>query len=172
MLGERDLKALGGRVAEQMKISTRHAQRLINIAGLPMGIQKAYSAGRLKLVDADRVSRLDRHIQRQVAGAIEAGGDPAGIVAVHLAAPSRAVRPDVAYERLVAELQRGLDALAGREDAIRRSITDIEGDLRLLERFGVFRRRLEPMLAGRLDEFRRDLEALTQEFDGGGPVDG
>ena len=82
-----------GRVAKQMDPFPR-MRNVSNISSIPMPIQRVYSAGRLKLVDADQVSRLDRRVQQRIAGEIEAGGDPAEIVARHLAALKRPVKPD------------------------------------------------------------------------------
>ena len=69
-------------------------QRLLNISSLPMPIQRAYSARRITVVNADKVSRPRRSVQRQVVAEIEAGGDPAEIVAPHLAAVKRPIKPE------------------------------------------------------------------------------
>jgi ParB/RepB/Spo0J family partition protein len=98
-----ELKALCGCVAEQMRLSPRHAQRLINISTIPIQIQRAYSAGQLPLVDADRVSRLGPGTQGQIARSIEDGGNPARIVAPHLPEQARKVKPRDAYKQLIVD---------------------------------------------------------------------
>ena len=170
-LGDGELKTLCGRVAEKMGISSRHAQRLLNIACIPMPIQRAYSSGQLKLVDADQVSRLDGRVQRRIAEAIEAGGDPAEIVAPHLVALKRPVKPEDAYERLIAELDRGLDALEGREEQVRTSSFGVEGELQLFERFDGFHRTVATIRTRRLEKYRCDVEEFIRERGPGGAVD-
>jgi ParB family chromosome partitioning protein len=166
-----ELKSLCGPVAEQMVRSPRHAQRLISISGLPMPIQKAFSVGKIKVEAADRVSRLPGRIQQRIVEEIEAGGDPAEIVARYLPKSARKVRPDDAYERLVAELFRGLDALEGREEEIRRSASEIRSDLEAFERFGHFREIVVPMLVRRREESERAWKEATATFGRGDNTD-
>jgi hypothetical protein len=144
--------------------SSRHAQRLINILTAPMAVQQAVSRGLLPVVEADGVSRLGWTKQLQIAREIEAGGDPAEIVAPYLAARKRPARPDDAFERLMAAVERGLDGLEGSEDQIRPSISDIGAVLRILERFKHFSETLAPILTHRFEEYERDRRKVMAEL--------
>ncbi len=171
-LFEHEMKALCGRLADKMRLSRRNVQRLLNISGIPMPIQHAHSAKRLKLVDADQVSRLDRRVQQRIAEEIEAGGDPAEIVAPHLAALKRPVKAEDAYEPLMTALARGLEALEGREDQIRPPLVAAEGDLELLERFSRFHEALASTLTRHVEDSRSKLETYFLESGRGGTIDG
>lgn len=164
-IAARELKALCGRVGERMGLSPRHAQRLLNISGLPMLIQKAFSEGRLKLVDADRISRLARRTQEGIAAEIEAGGDPARVVAPYLERPARKAKPGDAFERLVDELARALDALEGREGEIPRPVSRIRADLEVLERFQVFSEVVVPILEKRFEASERAWDEILADYE-------
>jgi hypothetical protein len=159
-LFDREAKALCSGVAKQMGLSSRHAQRLLSISRLPMPIQRAYAAGRITLVSADMVSRLSWRNLAQIVGEIEAGGDPAKIIAPYLAPLKRPIKADDAFERLMAEVARGLDSLEGCEDQIRRSILDVGADLQLMDRFSRFHQVLAPILTRRLEKFDHDEREL------------
>lgn len=162
----RELKALSRHVSDRMGLSPRHVQRLLNISMLPMSIQKAFAAGGLTVVEADRVSRLTVRSQEKIAAEIEAGEDPARIVKPYFAAqkPARELKPGAAFERLLADLARGLDTLEGREEELplRR---DLEGELALLERF----RDYCEVLGVAIKEKKEDWNRFLAEFGAGVP---
>jgi hypothetical protein len=155
---------LQDRLCERYGRSGRHARRLINILRCPMPIQKAVGEGRLPMVPADKVSRLSRSAQAEIAMEIEAGGDPAEIVVPYLTTRGRPQPPEDPFARLMVELERGLDSLEGREAGVRRPGYRIDEDLRVLERFGRFREAVAPILERQLEGSRRLDEQLAREF--------
>src|SRR5206468_3804207 len=72
---------LRDRIGKLVGRSGRHVQRLLNLLELPMPIQRAVSAKRLSIVLGDRVAGLDVELQKQIAGEIASGTDPAEVVA-------------------------------------------------------------------------------------------
>jgi ParB-like chromosome segregation protein Spo0J len=161
---KKEQEQLIDRLHQKYGYSERHARRLINILVTPMAIQAEVSRGRLPQVKADQVSRVGWSKQVRIGEEIEAGGDPAVIVARYLPGRRRPPKADVAYRRLMAELERTLDDLEGREDEIDRFGPKAERDLAVFERLGRFRENVEAMLGRRREEWRRPLEDFEMDF--------
>ena len=122
-------------VAKTIGKSPRHTQRLLNVVDAPMDVQKAFSDGKLKVELAEKVHRLNKDLQAEIAAKIRAGGNPNGIVLEHLQKP--ATKPADPWEvlgRVVDALDVGMEVLGGREGEIRSSDADLERHIGVFER--------------------------------------
>jgi ParB-like chromosome segregation protein Spo0J len=171
-VSENEKQLLRDEMCKRHGYSDRHVKRLINILTTPMPVQKAVSKGRLPLVKADRVSRLSWPKQTKIVEEIEAGGEPAEIVDRYLTARRRPPKADVAYRRLMADVERALDDLEGREAEINWSGPKAERDLAVFERLGRLRENVEAMLERRSEEWRRSREDAETDLGFLGDLDG
>jgi hypothetical protein len=155
-------------VAEQIGMTTRHTQRLLNVIAAPMEVQLAYSARRLKIEMAEKVYRLAGNVQEKIAAEIRAGGVPGEIVRALLPKPEpKASALGPALGQLVSALARGMEILDGRLDEIDRDADDLAQDLDVLGRFTSFRRKLFVTLKAkraRRARFEQDLEEFADEI--------
>lgn len=163
-----EIKLLREELGDRLGLSPRHVDRLINISKLQMEIQKAFSAGRLKVVEADRVSRLPVRTQEKIAESIEAGEDPAQVVKPHLAAqkPARGVKLGAVLDQFLADLARGLDSLEGREEELPLR-PKLDQDLALLKRSRDSFEVLEAALLKKKEEWNRLLAEFAAGIPGG-----
>jgi ParB-like chromosome segregation protein Spo0J len=83
-LGDYERREARDTIATQLGITSRHADRLLHVLDALMPLQAAVSAGHLSIVLAERVARLDKSVQEQIADAIDRGDKPKAVVAEHL----------------------------------------------------------------------------------------
>jgi ParB/RepB/Spo0J family partition protein len=161
---------LRDRVGRSIGYSGRHAGRLVNILSTPMAVQRAFSKGRLPLVQADKVSRLGWTKQKEIASEIEDGGDPAKVVASYLSKPRPKVKPDKMYKTVMTELARGLEIMEAHVSQLRAVFSD-EEDLELLERLGRFKENLALSFTRQAEHLDRLVKEMTGQSRCGGPAD-
>jgi hypothetical protein len=156
-LTESDREELRDWVGRQIGLSGRNAQRYINIVDTPMVVQKAFSLGRLPLVEADKFSRLDRPTQQRIAKEIEEGGDPKKVVAANRPKKTPRVNPAKAYRRLMPQLRVALEVIEGREGWISHSYRTLQEDLELHDRIAQVFEKVRPHLEKRAAEVEQVL---------------
>jgi ParB-like chromosome segregation protein Spo0J len=137
-LTESDEKELPARVVKRIGGEIRNARRYVNVSRTPMAVQKAFSAGKLALVRAEKVSRLSDRAQKQVAEEIEAGGDPTAVVEAHLQEGAPRVNPATAFGRIMSAVERNLDFVEGHADEIGHTAGRIYKTLDLIRRLESF----------------------------------
>jgi ParB family chromosome partitioning protein len=152
------------RVGQRMGMSGRHAGRLLNIVTCPMPIQKAVSDGKIMYERADKVSRLPRPIQEQIARAITDGADPAETVDKHL--PKKEVKVSVSKEfpQFMDKLSGAIDLFESRENEIHFSDYSLRGWIAILDRCGKWCARMVPDLEARAERSEEALRAMHEEY--------
>jgi ParB-like chromosome segregation protein Spo0J len=172
-LSDGDRDELRDRVGMQLRLSGRHAERLIKIVSTPMVVQRAYSHQQITIVQAARVAGLGWKKQQQIAQEIEAGGDPTEVVTAHLPQRARRVDLGMAFRRMMSAVQDGLDLFEGKEAAVSNTVHSEFGEIHdLFRRFDGFSHRMNPLLeqqAADLEEIRR--KWTREEGDGAGDHD-
>lgn len=142
-----DVTRLDRRLVEMLGLSPKHCRRLRKIAmGTPMAVQAAVSTGMLAIVSAVKVADLEPGTKEEIAADIEAGAEPAEVVARFVTAAKRAM-PDVAkrYAAFLGVVERAMDEFEGREGEIRLGDRAVEA-MRVIERLDGFTRKLRPLL--------------------------
>jgi hypothetical protein len=81
------------------------------------------------------------------------------------------VKPDDAYDRMVGEIARGVDALEGREEDIQRPASLIPSDLDTFERIERFCEIVVPMFERRLEASEREWAEIIANHDRGDTTD-
>ena len=104
-------------LAKRFGLSDRNVQRYVRLAGAPLEIQLAYTAGRLSLALANLAAGLPHVTQDEIVAAIEAGDDPSQAVVQHLRRPpGRHKRPQSAWQALLKSLRQGFSDIEDRLD--------------------------------------------------------
>jgi ParB/RepB/Spo0J family partition protein len=146
-LTDTEVTSLRDMLQARLNLTDRHVRRLLNIAAIPMPIQLAFQQGQLKLVVAEKVSRLTPSVQKKIAEAILRGEEPSLVVNQYLPAKEKAevVSTGTELDRLLDFLTTTLDDLGDLELRFDRH-TSAKQDLETLERFDAFARKLKPIL--------------------------
>jgi ParB-like chromosome segregation protein Spo0J len=104
------------RVARRLKFgSGKNLQRYLHILEAPIEVQRAFSAGEVKLLPAVAVAGLPKEAQAKIAEQIRSGGKPGEVVGRYLPKkPGRHAKVSDAFAAFTKALERGLDDLDGR----------------------------------------------------------
>ncbi len=86
-------RPLDKRIADRLGIDDRTVRRYLKVLETPLPVQQAMSAGQLRLVDAEKVARLDPKQQDRIGEKIANGEEPKGVVHESLR-PKRAKKGD------------------------------------------------------------------------------
>jgi ParB-like chromosome segregation protein Spo0J len=105
---------LRDRLGQRFGFSGRHVDRLLAIIETPLSVQQAVSRQQLKLVHAEKVARLSTKQQLAIDKAIEAGRDPAQVVAAYLTARPAPKNATAVYRRFLCQLEQAVAALDGQ----------------------------------------------------------
>jgi ParB family chromosome partitioning protein len=159
-----DREDLRDRVGKQLGMSGRHAERLIKITSTPMAVQRAFSQGLITVVTAARVAGLGWVKQDQLASEIEAGADPAEVVAKYLPSKRQTVSLGKTFEKLIGQIEEALEVLEGRESESQCVPPSPERFLDAVERLVRFRDRLAPVLAQEAEASERARRELAEKL--------
>jgi len=133
--GQRSFAAACERVAAQMCVSRRTAERLLLIAGTPRVLQDAYDQGYLPQVLAARVARLPESRQSEIAREIEEVGIRYAKQIVDkflIKAPQKQPTPTDDYRAFSRGFARSIHALQDRVAEINFDACDIKTELTIL----------------------------------------
>jgi ParB-like chromosome segregation protein Spo0J len=107
------------RIGKVIGMCGRNLDRYFGVLETPVPVQDAFRAGKLTLIEADKVSRLSPEVQEEIAAAIKSGLDPREVVAKHL--PKKSPRHKRQHDALVAfckNLEIAHADLADRVDSV------------------------------------------------------
>ena len=105
------------RVGRRIGMSGRNLQRYLNVLDAPIEIQHALSSGELKLIAADRVSRLPKQQQRRMAARIATGEAAKDVVAEVLGMePEAKSNAQLEAESLIQSLKRAQELIGCVDD--------------------------------------------------------
>jgi hypothetical protein len=135
-------------LSEKLGMTRRNVRRWLSVARAPMAIQKAVQEGKVTLVAAEGVSRMDAKTQQRIADAIDRGEDPSLVVdeaakAKHNSKPADASK---AFGRFIDFAEARLEALEAGADSIQRGSSS-ERDLEVMKRLESLFKSVKPVLA-------------------------
>jgi ParB-like chromosome segregation protein Spo0J len=118
--GDREKAEARDRVGKALNMSGRNLQRYWNVLNTPLEVQNALRAGKLTLVEAERVAFLTPATQAEIARRIKAGEAPKVVVASYASRnDSRHRKLWAAVASLAKSLDRALADLDGRIDEVK-----------------------------------------------------
>jgi ParB-like chromosome segregation protein Spo0J len=154
-------------IGQILGISGREASRLFNVLRTPTEVQAALDDGRLTLVLADKVARLDREDQAEIAGEIRDGKDPKTVVEAYVAQSKRgneSVMP--AYRKLLKDVDTAAEALAGRTKEVEVVDAQVDGHVQTMERGVALLRKLISHEKAARRRREKNMAALLEKFAG------
>ncbi len=155
-------QVLTRQLSELLSMSKRNVRRWLWVARAPMPVQLAVQEGKLNLVDAVKVARMDKASQQHIAEAIECGKDPMTLVGEELRATPRAKTMD-----LNKEFGKFIDSIVPRLDAPETGVPALERgsssaqDLEIISWLETFLTRVKPVLRKQARRFREDTAGVT-----------
>jgi ParB/RepB/Spo0J family partition protein len=135
-------------LSEKLGMGRRNVRRWLAVLKAPMVVQRAAQEGRLPLVDAERVSRMDAQTQQRIADAIARGEDPKLVVGEAAKAKdnSKPADPSKEFGRFIDFAEERLDTLEIGLDSIQRGSSS-ERDLEVIKRLESLLKSAKPVLA-------------------------
>ena len=107
------------RVGQTIGMSGRNLERYWNVIRTPVPVQNAFRDGRLTLVAAAKVAKLDTRQQQRIARRIKKGEEPKTVLAEYFPkSERRQPKPNLIVTGLTRALRRAIDDMAGREDEV------------------------------------------------------